>query len=259
MTQTTDRRRFRLRLWPTLGTLVGLAMLVSLGTWQASRFVEKLDVEAERDQHLGDEPIEVRSLADFEQRAASFRPVILIGELDPDYAFLFNHRVHQGTPGYWLGGVLRFVDGDGAVLVNRGWVHRDQATQAAKKAPPGGVDGYVGLVHVPRRVVADTHMREQLDSGRATLQGEPTEWDTYDIEAIANALPHSFPEQPTIVVFGPDETVHPYPVASFEHVTAPFMTSERHLGYAVFWYTTALALLAMYLAAGFGYIGSRRR
>jgi surfeit locus 1 family protein len=255
----TARRRFRLRLWPTVGTLVGLAILVSLGTWQTNRFIEKLDVETERDARLGAEPIQIRSLADFEQRAASFRPVALLGELDPDYAFLFNHRVHDGTPGYWLGGVLRFADGDGAVLVNRGWVHRDEALRVAKAPPPTGTDRYRGLVHVPRRVVADTHMRERLDTGQSALDGEPTEWDTYDIEAINDALPHTMPDEPAIVVFGPEQTLHPYPIASFEHVTAPFMTSERHLGYAVFWYTTALALLAMYLAAGFGYIGSQRR
>ena len=38
-----------------------------------------------------------------------------------------------------------------------------------------------------------------------------------------------------------------------------YMTSQRHLGYAIFWFATAIALLAMYLANSTGHLGYGRQ
>lgn len=258
MTQKTPRR-FQLRFWPTLGTLVGLAILISLGTWQLTRYLEKLDLEAQRSERLDEDIVEVESLDAFEANAGAYNAVAVRGRLDPRYTFLFKHRVHDGKPGYWLGGVLRFAEGDGGVLVNRGWIHREHAAEVATQAPPTQTRTYLGLVHAPNRIVADAATRQALEAGEVELQNNVVEWDTYDLEAIADALPYETPADPMIVVLGPEHSREPYPVASFDYVTEPYLTSERHLGYVLFWYATAVALLSMYLAAGFGYLGSSRR
>lgn len=259
MTDETAPRRFQLRLWPTLGTVVGLSILISLGTWQLSRYLEKIELEAQRSERLDEDIVEASSLADFEAGAGAYNAVAVRGQLDPRYTFLFKHRVHDGKPGYWLGGVLRFAEGDGAVLVNRGWVHREHIDEIANREPPANTRVYLGLNHAPNRIVADTAMRQGLASGAVELQDAVTEWDTYDLEAIAGALPFETPDDPSIMVLGPDHSRDPYPIASFDYVTAPYLTSERHLSYVLFWYATAIALLAMYLGAGFGYLGSKRR
>jgi surfeit locus 1 family protein len=254
-----DRGRFRLRFWPTLGTFVGLVLLVSLGTWQLTRYLEKVEIEAERDVRLDESLVKADSLADFRENASPYNAVALRGELDPDHTFLFKHRVHEGSPGYWIGGVLRFAKGDGAVLVNRGWVHREDAREFAKEPPPGGEQTYVGVVHVPERIIADPPTRDALERGELVLARDVTEWDTYDLEGISEALALPHPGEPTIVVLGPDHSRHPYPIASVDYVTEPYLTAERHLSYVVFWYATAIALLSMYLAYSFGYLGSFRR
>lgn len=258
MTDKTPRR-FQLRLWPTLGTLVGLSILISLGTWQLIRYLEKTELEEQRNERLDEDVVEVTSLADFEARAGGYNAVAIRGHLDPSYTFLFKHRVHDGKPGYWLGGVLRFAEGDGAVLVNRGWVHREHVDEVTDRTPPSEPRTFLGLVHAPDRIVPDTAMRQAVEAGQVDLKESVTEWDTYDLESIADALPVETPEDAMIVVLGPEHSQEPYPVASFDYVTEPYLTSERHLSYVLFWYATAIALLSMYLAAGFGYLGSRRR
>lgn len=251
--------RFRLRFWPTLGTLVGLILLVGLGTWQYRRHLEKADLEEQREQRLDDAPEEIDSLADFDARARAYSPVVLHGRLDSDHVFLFKHRVHDGEPGYWLGGVLRLGSEDGAVLVNRGWVHREEAERIAEIEPPTEPQRFEGLVHAPPEIIADDEMREALQAGEFDLSDRVTQWESYDLIGIRDHLPFQTPDTPAVVVLGPEHSQEPYPVASYDYVTEPYLTAERHLGYAVFWYVTGLALLAMYLGAAFGLIGATRR
>ena len=50
------RRRFRPRLWPTLATALGLAVLIGLGTWQVERLEWKRALIAEREAQLAAPP-----------------------------------------------------------------------------------------------------------------------------------------------------------------------------------------------------------
>ena len=47
-----DRRRFRLRPWPTVMTLVGIAVLLALGTWQVRRLAWKEALIADIDRQI---------------------------------------------------------------------------------------------------------------------------------------------------------------------------------------------------------------
>ena len=256
MTQS-NRPTFRTSFWPTAATLVGLAMLLSLGTWQYSRYRQKLRLEAERHQRMKGDSVRVDSLAAFDKNTGPFSPVEVRGHLDPRYTFLFAHRFHNGKPGYWIGGVLRFDSGKGAVLVNRGWVHVRDAHEFVKTPPSDTTQVFEGLVDQPERIIADDDTRKELAAGKIHLDGQVTEWETFDLKAVSDALPFDMPPKPTVVILGPKHSGNPYPVASFDYITHPYLTSERHLSYAVFWFATAIALLSMYLAAGFGYLGSR--
>ncbi len=252
-----DRPKFQTSFWPTAATLVGLAILLSLGTWQFGRYRQKLRLEAERHQRMKGDPVRVDSLAEFKKKTGPFQPVVLRGHLDPHYTFLFAHRFHNGKPGYWIGGVLRFESGKGAVLVNRGWVYIQDAKRFARTPPSDKPQIFEGLVDQPEQIIADTDMRKRLAAGKVVLENHSTDWETFDLKAVSDALPFDMPDQPTVVILGPKHSGNPYPVASFDYITHPYLTSERHLSYATFWFATAIALLSMYLAAGFGYLGSR--
>lgn len=250
--------QFRLRLWPTLGTLIGLSMLLSLGTWQFLRYQEKAELESVRDQRVDSEPESARSL---DELPNNFEHVTLHGRLDPEHLFLFKHRTDDGAPGGWLGALFEFADG-GAVLVNLGWVHRERYDALSTDILEQYQPPLSGLVHQPARIVADEALRERLDALGELPRDEVIELNSYDLQALQSASTASMADPPTIVVLGAEHTQQPYPKASYEHVTEPYLTAERHLSYSVFWYVTGLALLAMYLGYGFGYLGletTRRR
>lgn len=246
---------FHFRFWPTVGTLVGLAIVVSLGTWQLTRYLAKLEIEAERDARLEKPPARIDDLTDVDPDALNYRRVRATGRLDPAYTFIFKHRTHEKRPGVWLGGVLRLGDG-GALLVNRGWVHVEHAEALAATPPRGDAQTFEGLFHVPPRIIADEAMRQRLEAGEAGLTDEPTAWDSVDLTAIYDALPYETPDQPAVVMLGPAHSGEPYPIAGYDTVAEPYLTSDRHMGYVVTWYGLALALVGMYLAYGFGYLGS---
>lgn len=243
--------RFRLRLWPTLGTLLGLSMLVALGTWQFSRYQQKTEQEQARDARIDDAPVDVRSVDDLPD---AYTKVRLHGTLDTDHLILFKHRTLDGKPGGWLAGVVR-LDESGSVLVNLGWVHRERydglgTDFLADYSPP-----FSGVVQRPERIFADEDMRRRLSE-----DGLPTdtvvEADSFDIAGIQSVLDGETPSPAAVVVLGDEHAREPYPTASYAHITEPYLTAERHLSYSVFWYVTGLALLGLYLAYGFGYLGA---
>ncbi|MGM0557144.1 MAG: SURF1 family protein [Myxococcota bacterium] len=243
--------QFRLRLWPTLGTLIGLSLLMSLGTWQFSRYQHKNELEQLRDDRLDAAP---KVAASVEELPDNFTRVEIEGQLDQDHLFLFKHRTDDGKPGGWLGAVFRLEEG-GAVLVNLGWVHRENYDRLSHDLLERYTPPLNGLFHQPARMVADDALRARLSNADALPDGELVELDSYDLEGLQRAYDAPMPDVPSIVVLGPDHAKQPFPRASFEHVTQPYLTAERHLSYAVFWYVTGLALLGMYLAYGFGYLG----
>ncbi len=254
-----DSRTFEMGAWPTLWALVGLAILVGLGSWQTSRYLDKRDREqllAERSERP---PLETASLSALEREANAHRSVRLRGELQPDTKIVVKHRTYNGDPGVWLLQPFELADG-GRVLVNRGWFPFEMARDELADQGNSPLEGpATGLLHRLPKVVADEDRRAELDSQEASLAGRTTDWDTLDVTAMYEHLPGPAPETPVVVVLDDSHAGERYPIATTEHVTEPYLTSGRHLSYALFWFAVAIALVAMYLASGFGALGSRRR
>lgn len=252
-------RRFQPRLWPTLGTLVGLAILLSLGTWQYNRYREKLDIEAVRDARTQMPQAVVSRLIAEDLDELGYRRVQLRGRLDTARTILFKHRQYEGRPGFWLATPLR-LEGGGAILVNRGWLPFGEARELAEelRGEPE-LATFNGLLYVLPRNIADTRTRAALARGDISLDGQITEWSTYDVEAISEALPYEVVHPHAVLVLDASHRGDPFPLSSMDYVTSPYMTSERHQGYSIFWYTTAGALVLLYIAASLGLVGSYRR
>ena len=254
----TRRPTFRPRLWPTLGTLAALALLLSLGTWQYRRYEEKLALEITRSQRLDVPPVTLQTLEGRDLEELNYRNVTVRGRLDPSRTILFKHRQLQKRPGFWLASPLRLESG-GVLLVNRGWVPFDRGAELAEQLPGSAEPAdYTGLLHLLPRNIPDTKTRQALARGQLDLTSGPSQWDTYDVEGIYEALPQEPVHERAVLVLGPSHSGDPFPVASAEHVTQPYMTAERHKGYFIFWFTTAGALVMLYLAASFGLVGSWR-
>jgi cytochrome oxidase assembly protein ShyY1 len=252
--------RFSIGWIPTLATTAGLVLLVSLGVWQTNQYLEKKRRETLQNRRVEREPVPITGLDDLNREDLDYRRAANSGTLDRETRIVVKHRHYDGDPGSWLVQPLELPDGRGQILVNRGWIPFQEAK--------GSIDPYaaapddprlVGLLYRLPDVAEDVEKRRAFKEQELSVEGKRTDWDSFDATAIYDELERPTPTAPWVLVLAPRHSGSPYPIASYDHVTQPFLTSTRHLGYAVFWYTLASALVGIYVAAGFGALRSRRR
>lgn len=219
-------------------TLVALAILLSLGTWQVRRLAWKEALIATIDSRVSATPL---SLADVEKTAASdgdveYQPVAATGTyLHAKEQFFF--ATHDGQSGWFVYTPLQMADGR-AVFVNRGFVPYDRKSPQTRQAG---------------QIVGETTV-----SGLArTAPDRKPSWLVPDNQAAQNvfywkdlaAMTANAGLDPKIVVpFFIDakrsDVTGGYPVGGVTIVELP----NSHLQYAVTWYGLALALLGVYVA-----------
>ncbi|MEM7022138.1 MAG: SURF1 family protein [Pseudomonadota bacterium] len=224
--------RFRPRLWPSLATLAGLTVLVTLGTWQVERLRWKEDLMAARERQLAASPVPLP--ADGAWPGWDFRQVEVRGAFAHDLEQLYGAMTHQGQLGHHV--LTPLVRDDGAaLLVDRGWVPSDRAHPAARRE--GQIEGPVAVTGIAR-------YRGDDRAGWFTPANQPEQglWYHYDLPALEQALGLNL----LPVVLEADATSNPggLPVGGLTRITL----ANNHLQYAVTWYGLALTLVAVYLA-----------
>ncbi len=219
-------------------TLVALAILLALGTWQVRRLAWKEALVATIESRVGAEPV---PLAEVEKTAASggdfeYQPVATSGTyLHAKEQFFF--ATHDGQSGWFVYTPLQMADGR-AVFVNRGFVPYD------RKAASTRADGQI----------AGTQTVSGL--ARTAPDGKPS-WLVPDNQPAENVFywkdlaamtANAGLEPETVVPFFIDarksEVPGGYPVGGVTIVEMP----NNHLQYAVTWYGLAAALLGVYIA-----------
>lgn len=252
---------FRLHPWATLFTLLGLGILLSLGTWQLNRYQAAKDFEHDRDARI-DRPVadvdDAHQLADGDY---DFRRITVEGTFDDRHLFLINHRVHDGHPGHWVVRPL-LVEADNSppvmLPVNLGWISREEGPERAREMleqTPEQTVEITGLLHRLDDVVADDDLREDLEDGAETTG--VVQLDSYDVEAINRSHPGRDLSRPVVLTRSPDDAPEDGPVADYDHITDPYLTADTHFGYMLTWYTLAVALLAIWFAHGLGLLKSK--
>ena len=225
----------------TLLTLLMLALLTSLGFWQLDRAEQKRRLLAQYQGQVADAPVRVEDglVAD---AALDYRPAQVKGEYDGAHQFLLDNRTRNGVAGYEVLTPLRIAGGEGAILVNRGWVPQGPSRQQLPPLPvPPGPQALEGLLKRPSRVFT-------LGEGEDRDPGWPKVLQRVRLELQTEQL--KYPLQPMLLLLGPEEPggfVREWkPVAGFG--------PERNTGYAVQWFSLATALLLIYIL-----VNSRRR
>jgi surfeit locus 1 family protein len=225
--------RFRPRRWPTLATLIALAILLALGTWQLQRLTWKEGLIAAREAALSATPVPLPSESE-DWRAWEFRRVSVTGVFDHDAEQLFGLQALGGRPGHHVLTPLVRENGP-AVLIDRGWVPLDRAHPLARGE--GQVPGQVTITGIARYRADDR-------PGWLTPANEPDEriWYGYDLDALETATDLAL----LPVVVEADATANPggLPVGGQTRIELP----NRHLQYVVTWYGLALTLIGVYLA-----------
>ncbi|WP_170339384.1 SURF1 family protein [Ruegeria arenilitoris] len=197
--------------------LAGLAVLVSLGTWQVQRLAWKEGILADIEARIAAYPVPLPEAVDPE--ADRYLPVEVSGEMLPGEIHVLV-SVKQVGPGYRI--IAPFRTGDRTILVDRGFV-----PTTAKQA-----ERQIG----PTQVVGNLHWPDEIDGYTPDPDRAGNIWFARDVPALADALG----AEPILLVARSqtDPAITPLPV---DTAGIP----NDHLQYAVTWFGLALVWAAM--------------
>ena len=141
--------RFQPGMLATVGAVILLPMLVSLGFWQLDRAEQKRAIQAEYDTRGRDERVEIGPQLQQADDLRFYR-VIAHGTYQPQYQLLIDNRVQDGRVGYYVITPLRIRGSGTLALVNRGWVPMGQTRDDLPAASaPSGMLEITGVATVP--------------------------------------------------------------------------------------------------------------
>lgn len=217
-------------------TVVAFCFLVKLGLWQLSRAEEKAQIAQSVAEHLQQGPVALSALS----QAQRAQPTGVMVHFDytpiAGKTVLLDNQSYQGKVGYLA---IQLVDVRGVdehLLVERGWVE----AKATRDVLPE-----VEWLREPGSMSARLYQKSfnPLSNELYYEAGNPARVQNINTEALAKqwAAPMAtFIAQPTTWSMGATTGESwPYP-QPWQPIS---MSPEKHLGYAVQWFSMALALL----------------
>jgi len=236
----TPRSALRSLVWPTLATLVALAILVTLGNWQMRRLDWKEGLIAAAESRSVADPVAAPGPGrwpDVDPDRWIFQRVEASGRYGEGEIHVFmalgEPNGPLGGPGYLIFAPFETDDG-WTLLVDRGFVPLDYKQPAMRPGPPPGETTIEGLVRFGETGAFFT----------PDPNVEDNEWIVRDLSKMAAALDLDA------------DKVAPYYVSLVASQTppgglpqageTPLTFSNSHLQYAVTWYGLAIVLVFVY-------------
>lgn len=221
---------------PGLLTLLMLAMLLALGTWQVRRLGWKDRILAQI-AHA-----EAAPAVPMPSHPTPFQKVAVSGRFRNGQAVLYGAEVRDTAFGPTMGAQLivplQRVDGP-PLLVDRGWVPVDHKAPVVQPTGEVRVSGFVSPAERPRWFSAQDDV-----AGRHFYTLDPT--------AIAAALGLGHVAPGVLVALGSDEPgIYPEPA---QHLPRP---PNNHFTYAVTWYALAAILAVIFTTWAYGVLTGR--
>lgn len=212
-------------------TVVGVAVLAVLGTWQIQRLHWKAALIASMDARGAEAALEgVPFGGDLE--SIEYRHIRVTGSFSHDKEMYLQSRVRNGVAGLHV--VTPLVLGErGTVLVDRGWVPPEKGDPETR--PEGQVEGSVvveGIIRLGQR------------PGPFTPDNRPDANQWYRMDTRAMGAQAGLEVAPFYIV----ATTGPAP-GGFPITDGPtgVPMANNHLQYALTWYGLAVALISVYL------------
>lgn len=222
----------------SIAVAIGLAILVSLGTWQLQRMAWKENLIATLHARIDrpPQPLPPRAAwaslteADSEYARFKFTATLLPGE-----AFVYTAgsslRPDVTSQGFWVFAPARLADG-AVVLVNRGFVPTDRKDAATRAAgAPGAPVEIIGYMRWPE----SRGMFAPADDAKANV------FFTRDPKAMAAA--HSWTVDAPFYI---DQELPVPPGGLPKPGRIEVKLPNNHWQYAITWYGLALALIGVY-------------
>jgi surfeit locus 1 family protein len=221
--------KFKPKLIPTLFTIPALIVLLGLSGWQFKRLYWKENLINEITLQNKLEPIDIASLNEVDN--IFYRQVRLEGE------FLHAFEMHmyggsrkfKGEPGYYIITPMRTIDND-IFLVNRGWV--PEKLKEASKRPETLIEGQVKIT--------GTIMPEE-QRGLYVHDNQPSHnlWFYINLNEIREST--QIPLDNFYILAREEQ--NNFPIGR----TLDPNIRNHHLGYALTWLFSALALIFIYI------------
>jgi surfeit locus 1 family protein len=225
---------------PGIATLVALAILLSLGTWQLQRRAWKAELIQKIEAHAYSEPSAIPpepEWRDWSPEAQEYRRVRVSGRflhaLETPVHGLMSGERGRPVQGYYILTPLRLADGS-SIIVNRGFVPtelRDSTRRA--EAPVKGEVSVTGLIRAPEK--------------RAWFvpENDPPR-DRWFVRSVSEIAEAKGLERVAPFLIDADATPNPggWPRGGQTRLAMP----NPHLQYAVTWYGLALTLVFMFAA-----------
>ena len=209
--------------------LAGIAVLLSLGTWQVQRLAWKEGILAEIDAKISGTPITLPLLPS--EEAHKYQPVEVSGRfLETRIRVLVSQKLIGA--GYRI--IQPFQTADRVILIDRGFVKIDQTEDLRNDAAT---------------VLGNLHWPDEVDEYTPEPDLTRDIWFARDVPALAKALN----ADPILVIAREitpsSEKVSPIPISSSG-------IPNDHLQYAITWFSLAAVWAGM---SGLFLFGTRRR
>lgn len=219
----------------TTAYCLGLMLLLTLGSWQISRGLQKSEVLSKTASGT-EAPLTLSALPD-DINPLDYKSATLQGSWDMERIILLDNRIYQSQLGYEV--ILPFQLNSGEyILVNRGWIGQSQASNLPTPSPAP----ITGTLYLPKKgfTLGETFLPETIES---------KEWPKIslymDLKQFAQVLKH--PISPLMMVLDADNP------NSLTRIWKPVVIQpERHYAYALQWFGLAIAFMV------FGVIWFRR-
>lgn len=225
--------RFRPGLPLTVAAVLGLALLLTLGTWQVQRMGWKHALIAQSEAGLAAPAIEVAAGTD-PLAIPAYRKVRIEGRYLAGRSAFMGLSAREGEPGTALIGFIQ--DDAGRVwAIDRGWIAHD-----AMASPPPATEGRVAVEAVLRYLPQPGPFTPNDNLAKRQLFAPSAE----SLAAIAGSrvVPRLLAALP-----GTGTPASGAPVPASPRIDLP----DNHLGYAITWYGLAATLAVFYILMGF--------
>ena len=142
---------FRPTFLATIVFLPVFVVLLGLGTWQVQRLAWKNDLIETRAERIAAPPLTLMQAKAAESPGVvEYRPIRVTGAFQPAHRFRLLNRVHAGTQGSHLIVPMVLENGQGTVMVDRGWVPRGTLDDIpVEPATAVTLDGFVRAYTAP--------------------------------------------------------------------------------------------------------------
>ncbi|MCK7458857.1 SURF1 family protein [Idiomarina aminovorans] len=233
------KTNIRFPLVATLVTLLAIVVLVKLGFWQLERAEQKRKLFNDYEQQqLKGEATDLSQLGPVSPESARFRYVKMNGEFVKQPVFFLDNKMTNGIVGYQVIALFRAdARPDNYIPVNMGWLPAPASRQELPEISiTEGQHSLTGYLYFPsnNKFVSNTYETE-LAENRIRIQ-------EFQPNAVAEKLDISLTDY-TFLLESP-ETI------GWQRDWKPqVMSPVKHQGYAVQWFSLAIACLVIFVFA----------